>query len=224
MVPVSQRRDLHRWPAMEVLGRAAEAHLGHALAEIELAEVYSCFPAAVRVQQRALRLPSTESRRIRAARRSPAARGTTSCSREPRQPSSASRAGPEVHGPRDDRERTVEQAGSPSTRPNLAPSRCSSQILPTTPTVQRHVSTRLPGTGAQLESRHTPSAMSARSPPPGPSSPIPPMANGAWRHPTMPTWPAGDTRGDDRADRTRRRGPARGFERLGEPEVLPTPT
>jgi acetyl-CoA C-acetyltransferase len=57
MVPVSQRRDLHRWPAMEVLGRAAEAHLGHALAEIELAEVYSCFPAAVRVQQRALRLP-----------------------------------------------------------------------------------------------------------------------------------------------------------------------
>jgi len=56
-LPVSQRRDLHRWPAMEVLGAAAEAHLGHALAEIELAELYSCFPAAVRVQQRALRLP-----------------------------------------------------------------------------------------------------------------------------------------------------------------------
>lgn len=56
-VPVSQRADLHRWSAMEVLGRAAEAHLGYALAEIELVEVYSCFPAAVRVQQRALRLP-----------------------------------------------------------------------------------------------------------------------------------------------------------------------
>jgi acetyl-CoA C-acetyltransferase len=56
-VPVSERRDLHRWQAMEVLGHAAEAHLGHALAAIELAEVYSCFPAAVRVQQRALRLP-----------------------------------------------------------------------------------------------------------------------------------------------------------------------
>jgi acetyl-CoA C-acetyltransferase len=40
-----------------VLGRAAEEHLGHALAELELVELYSCFPAAVRVQQRALRLP-----------------------------------------------------------------------------------------------------------------------------------------------------------------------
>jgi acetyl-CoA C-acetyltransferase len=52
------RRDLHRWPAMEVLGRAAEAHLGHPLSAIEPVELYSCFPAAVRVQQRALRLPA----------------------------------------------------------------------------------------------------------------------------------------------------------------------
>jgi acetyl-CoA C-acetyltransferase len=56
-LPVSQRRDLHRWPAMEVLGRAAEVHLGRVLSQIELVELYSCFPAAVRVQQRALRLP-----------------------------------------------------------------------------------------------------------------------------------------------------------------------
>jgi acetyl-CoA C-acetyltransferase len=56
-LPVPRRRDLYRWPAMEVLGRAAEAHLGHALSAIELVELYSCFPAAVRVQQRALRLP-----------------------------------------------------------------------------------------------------------------------------------------------------------------------
>jgi len=42
---------------MEVLGRAAEAHLGHALSAIALVELYSCFPAAVRVQQRALQLP-----------------------------------------------------------------------------------------------------------------------------------------------------------------------
>lgn len=56
-LPVPRRRDLHRWPAMEVLGRAAEAHLGHTLSEITLVELYSCFPAAVRVQQRALRLP-----------------------------------------------------------------------------------------------------------------------------------------------------------------------
>lgn len=55
-LPVSMRRDLHRWPAMEVLGAAAEAHLGCALAELDLVELYSCFPAAVRVQQRALRL------------------------------------------------------------------------------------------------------------------------------------------------------------------------
>ena len=57
-LPMSLRRDLHRWPAMEVLGAAAERHLGHPLADIELAELYSCFPAAVRVQQRALGLPS----------------------------------------------------------------------------------------------------------------------------------------------------------------------
>jgi acetyl-CoA C-acetyltransferase len=56
-VPVSRRRDLYRWPAMEVLGAAAEAHLGFPLAEIESVEIYSCFPAAIRVQQRALGLP-----------------------------------------------------------------------------------------------------------------------------------------------------------------------
>ncbi len=56
-LPVPKRRDLHRWPAMEVLGQAAEGHLGHALSAINLVELYSCFPAAVRVQQRALRLP-----------------------------------------------------------------------------------------------------------------------------------------------------------------------
>jgi acetyl-CoA C-acetyltransferase len=57
-LPVSQRRDLHRWPAMEVLGAAAEEHLGRALADLDVVELYSCFPAAIRVQQRALGLPS----------------------------------------------------------------------------------------------------------------------------------------------------------------------
>lgn len=56
-LPLPKRRDLHRWPAMEVLGVAAEEHLGHALSAIPLVELYSCFPAAVRVQQRALGLP-----------------------------------------------------------------------------------------------------------------------------------------------------------------------
>ena len=41
---------------MGVLGRAAAAHLGQPLHELGLAEVYSCFPAAVRVQQRELGL------------------------------------------------------------------------------------------------------------------------------------------------------------------------
>ncbi len=56
-VAVSQRHDLHRWPAMEVLGHALEAHLGRPVTSIDLVEIYSCFPAAVRVQQRALGLP-----------------------------------------------------------------------------------------------------------------------------------------------------------------------
>lgn len=54
---VLRRRDLHRWPAMRVLSDAAVAHLGAPLGEIDHAEIYSCFPAAVRVQQRELGLP-----------------------------------------------------------------------------------------------------------------------------------------------------------------------
>ncbi len=57
MVPLTQRADLHRWPAMAVLGTAAEAHLGYPLTEIDHVELYSCFPVAVRVQQRELGLP-----------------------------------------------------------------------------------------------------------------------------------------------------------------------
>jgi acetyl-CoA C-acetyltransferase len=41
---------------MEVLGRAAVRRLGRPVAEAEYVELYSCFPAAVRVQQRALGL------------------------------------------------------------------------------------------------------------------------------------------------------------------------
>ncbi len=55
-VTLTARHRLHAWPAMEVLGRAAQRQLGCPLRDIELAEVYSCFPAAVRVQQRALDL------------------------------------------------------------------------------------------------------------------------------------------------------------------------
>lgn len=50
-VPLSCREVLHRWPAMGVLGRAAAEHLGVPLSSIEHVDLYSCFPAAVRVQQ-----------------------------------------------------------------------------------------------------------------------------------------------------------------------------
>ncbi len=57
-VSLSARRALHRWPAMATLGQAAEARLGHPLREVDVTEVYSCFPVAVRVQQRELGLPA----------------------------------------------------------------------------------------------------------------------------------------------------------------------
>ena len=55
-VTLTARRRLSAWTAMAVLGRAAERRLGRPLRDIGLAEVYSCFPAAVRVQQRELGL------------------------------------------------------------------------------------------------------------------------------------------------------------------------
>ena len=58
-VTLTARRYLHAWPAMGVLGRAAETHLGRSLRDLQLAEVYSCFPAAVRVQQRELGLDTS---------------------------------------------------------------------------------------------------------------------------------------------------------------------
>jgi acetyl-CoA C-acetyltransferase len=58
-IPLTNRSQLHRWPAMGVLGRAAEAHLGRPLSSCEHVELYSCFPVAVRVQQRELGLPPT---------------------------------------------------------------------------------------------------------------------------------------------------------------------
>jgi acetyl-CoA C-acetyltransferase len=55
-VTLTARRRPEAWPAMGVLGRAAASHIGRPLHELPLAEVYSCFPAAVRVQQRELEL------------------------------------------------------------------------------------------------------------------------------------------------------------------------
>jgi acetyl-CoA C-acetyltransferase len=54
---LSRRPFLDRWPAMGVLGRAAAQRIGRPLHEVEKIELYSCFPSAVRVQQRELGLP-----------------------------------------------------------------------------------------------------------------------------------------------------------------------
>jgi acetyl-CoA C-acetyltransferase len=58
LATLPERREMYRWPAMRVLGAAASAAMhGRPLDSIEHVELYSCFPAAVRVQQRELGLP-----------------------------------------------------------------------------------------------------------------------------------------------------------------------
>jgi len=56
-VSVLCRGRIGAWPAMEVLGGTAAARIGRRLDEVDVVELYSCFPSAVRVQQRALGLP-----------------------------------------------------------------------------------------------------------------------------------------------------------------------
>jgi acetyl-CoA C-acetyltransferase len=55
-VSLLRRSAPHTWPAMGVLGDAAAERIGRPVADAETVELYSCFPAAVRVQQRALGL------------------------------------------------------------------------------------------------------------------------------------------------------------------------
>jgi acetyl-CoA C-acetyltransferase len=55
-ITLTARSELQAWPAMRILGATAAEHLGLPLRDIPQAEVYSCFPAAVRVQQRELAL------------------------------------------------------------------------------------------------------------------------------------------------------------------------
>ena len=54
MVTLSERRDLHRSPGFELVFARALERLGRGLGAKDQIELYSCFPAAVRVQQRAL--------------------------------------------------------------------------------------------------------------------------------------------------------------------------
>lgn len=57
MVTLSERRDPWRSPGFERAGRRAFEHVGRDPEQIDHLELYSCFPAAVRVQQRELGLP-----------------------------------------------------------------------------------------------------------------------------------------------------------------------
>ena len=52
MVALSARPDLHRHPAVAHVGRALAELGGTSLADIEYLDLYSCFPIAVRIQQR----------------------------------------------------------------------------------------------------------------------------------------------------------------------------
>ncbi len=54
MLTLSERRDLHRSPGFKNAGSGALSHVGLEIDEVEHLEFYSCFPAAVRVQQREL--------------------------------------------------------------------------------------------------------------------------------------------------------------------------
>ena len=56
-VPIINRAELGRWPAMGLLGEVATASLGRSLADIDLLDLYSCFPVAVRLQAAELGLP-----------------------------------------------------------------------------------------------------------------------------------------------------------------------
>jgi len=59
MVTLSERRALHRSPGFRFVGERLARHRGEDLARIDHLELYSCFPAAVRVQQRELGLDPT---------------------------------------------------------------------------------------------------------------------------------------------------------------------
>jgi acetyl-CoA C-acetyltransferase len=58
-VSLLRRKHPHTWPAMHVLARAVADRIGRPVSEAEVLEAYSCFPAAVRVQQRELGLDLT---------------------------------------------------------------------------------------------------------------------------------------------------------------------
>lgn len=57
MLPLVERAELHRCPAFGIAACRALGLAGLVLEDVSLLELYSCFPSAVRVQQRELGLP-----------------------------------------------------------------------------------------------------------------------------------------------------------------------
>jgi acetyl-CoA C-acetyltransferase len=57
MIPLCERAELHRAPGFQVAGRRAFERAGVTADDLTHLELYSCFPAAVRVQIRELELP-----------------------------------------------------------------------------------------------------------------------------------------------------------------------
>ncbi|MEH6551804.1 MAG: hypothetical protein V7744_17650 [Pseudomonadales bacterium] len=58
MLPPAQRPELSRVPGARIAGRRALDHAGIAASDIDLLEMYSCFPVAVETYQREIGLPS----------------------------------------------------------------------------------------------------------------------------------------------------------------------
>jgi acetyl-CoA C-acetyltransferase len=50
VIPMPERDEIHRWPASGLAGRAALASAQVSIDEVDLIDLYSCFPAAVEVQ------------------------------------------------------------------------------------------------------------------------------------------------------------------------------
>jgi acetyl-CoA C-acetyltransferase len=59
MIPLTERRELHRSPGFAIAGRRALERAGRAIDDVTHRELYSCFPVAVRVQARELGIDET---------------------------------------------------------------------------------------------------------------------------------------------------------------------
>ncbi len=57
VIPLPERADVHRWPASQLVSKAALEASGISIDEVGPVDLYSCFPSAVEVQAREIGLP-----------------------------------------------------------------------------------------------------------------------------------------------------------------------